>query len=85
MSEPLRLSLAVSTVPRSSSYQDKDALVVNAFIDKSASQVHYLVKRPGYTLNNGTIVTGNFKGIFINPNNPSVVYYISSTESLLSY
>lgn len=75
MTDPLRLPLAVSTSPRSNSYQDKDALVVNAYIDKSTSQVHYLVKRPGFLLGTEAITTGLNLGIYINPYDGFVYYY----------
>jgi hypothetical protein len=68
---PVRIPLAVATNPRSADVA-KDALIKNAFIDSSQrSETKYVVKRPGFYVGSEAITTGNNRGIYVNPNNPT--------------
>lgn len=88
---PVRIPLSVATTPRNADLT-KDALLQNCFIDGSQMGNKYVVKRPGFYVGSEAITTGNNRGIYVNPNNPSggvahetQVWYVSNTGTLSSF
>lgn len=88
MSDPIRLSLAVSTEPRDSTHLDKDSSLTNCFIDKDPNGVTYVTKRPGFTVSTEAITTGLVRGIYINPytipdytSSHPLVWYVGSNNT----
>jgi hypothetical protein len=84
MTDKLRLSLAVSTEPRDENSLDKDAQLINCFIDKDPIGTTYVVKRPGFLVGSEGITTGLNRGIFLSPYDNDV-WYVDDNGDLQNY
>lgn len=82
---PVRIPLAVALTSRDATLE-KDSLLKNCFTEASQLGNNRVVKRSGSTLASNSIVCGNSRGIFMNPQgSQTTIYYIDEASSLQSF
>ena len=75
---PRKIRLSVdSTVLQRAATIGKDSLLVNTYVDESASKTEYITKRSGFLLGISGTTNGSNYGIYTNPNTGNF-YYIGS-------
>lgn len=82
MGVDLRISLALPSEPRDPSLT-KDSLLTNCFIESSKiAEIHYALKRPGFTVGTEGITTGLNRGIFFYG---GTVWYVDENDALQGF